>query len=155
MTIRFFGTKGEYGCFSNFYKASFKDTKGCQYSYSEQYFMKKKQELFDPHNEELARAIMTSENPKQIKMLGRKVKNFDDKIWKVNRYEVMMSALLLKFSQNDDIRVVLMNTKDEYIQEASPYDYVWGIGKSGKGQNLLGNALMEVRDIIRFVEKNV
>lgn len=147
--IKFFGTKGPYGCFSNFAAHAFFDSKGVKYECSEQYFMKKKQELFDPHNNDIAKAIMCANNPKLIKKLGRKVKNFDAEVWDNNKYEVMMSALLLKFSQNSNICQMLLDTNDAYIEEASPFDYVWGTGQNGKGCNLLGQALMETREILK------
>jgi ribA/ribD-fused uncharacterized protein len=50
----------------------------------------------------------------------------------------------------------LIDTKDSILVEASPYDKIWGIGldekdakiKIWKGENLLGNALMDIRDIL-------
>ena len=53
----------------------------------------------------------------------------------------------------------LLNTKDRIIVEASPVDSIWGIGMAAdnpnvtnpelwKGYNLLGYALMEVRDLL-------
>ncbi len=56
-----------------------------------------------------------------------------------------------------------MNTKDRILVEASPVDAIWGIGMASdnedsnnpnkwKGLNLLGFALMEVRDEIRLHE---
>jgi hypothetical protein len=38
--------------------------------------MKKKQELFDPSNINLAKKIMEEQDPSKIKLYGRKVKNF-------------------------------------------------------------------------------
>lgn len=59
----------------------------------------------------------------------------------------------------------LLSTGDDILAEASPYDGVWGIQLSAdspdaqnpcrwQGQNLLGFALMEVRDELRRVTKN-
>jgi ribA/ribD-fused uncharacterized protein len=63
-----------------------------------------------------------------------------------------------KFSQHPDMKEFLLGTGDEVIVEASPFDKIWGIGiktyetdpLKWKGTNLLGFALMEVRD---FLEK--
>ena len=62
-----------------------------------------------------------------------------------------------KFGQNPAIKEYLLSTGDAILAEASPYDKIWGIGlgraeaKKGtveqwQGENLLGCALMEVRD---------
>jgi len=64
---------------------------------------------------------------------------------------------LLKFSQNQKIRKFLLSTGKKILVEASPYDKIWGIGMLEtdhraenpllwNGENLLGFALMEVRD---------
>ena len=74
----------------------------------------------------------------------------------------MYDALYYKFSQNDDILQKLLSTGNSTLAEASPRDRIWGIGlnitdaysgKKWKGQNLLGKALMNVRDNI--LQKNV
>ena len=60
---------------------------------------------------------------------------------------------------------ILLRSGDKILTEASPYDGVWGIKMSEsdenvqdplrwRGQNLLGFALMEVRDVLREVCKN-
>ena len=67
---------------------------------------------------------------------------------------------LLKFSQNQNFKDFLLSTGDKILVEASPYDRIWGIGMLEtdnraenpllwNGENLLGFALMEVRDQLR------
>ena len=64
-----------------------------------------------------------------------------------------------KFMDNDDLKAFLLKTGDKILVEASPYDTVWGIGmkednpdchnpRLWKGENLLGFALMDVRETI-------
>ncbi|MDR0273088.1 MAG: NADAR family protein, partial [Clostridiales bacterium] len=59
----------------------------------------------------------------------------------------------------------LLSTNDKILVEASPLDTIWGIGYSKdndkaanpqnwRGLNLLGFALMEVRDELKRVYKN-
>ena len=60
----------------------------------------------------------------------------------------------------------MLSTGDKVLVEASPVDTIWGIGLGKenekaknvamwRGKNLLGFALMEVRDEIRKVYQNV
>lgn len=45
--------------------------------------------------------------------------------------------------------MTLLGTGDKEIVENAPFDYYWGCGKSGTGQNQLGKTLMQVRDQLR------
>lgn len=152
----FWGHTRQNGYLSNFYPASFKD-ESLTYNCSEQYFMKKKQELFDPTNVKLAKQIMSEYRPTKIKQYGRMVKNYDEKKWTEVRYNIMLDANILKFKQNDYLLQELLKTTNDVIVEASPRDKIWGIGLSESaarkiapqkwpGYNLLGKALMETRD---------
>lgn len=152
-------TDRRYGCFSNFFPCSFIDpATNLSYQFSEQYFMKKKQELFDPENTALAEEIMASDRAIDIKAFGRQVRHFQDDIWESHRYNCMLEAVRYKFSQNQELKDILLSTGDSIIAEAAPNDAIWGIGISGekamkgkpwKGLNLLGQALMEVREELR------
>ena len=72
----------------------------------------------------------------------------------------MVLVLIEKFSQNPKLLKLLLDTNDSILVEASPKDKIWGIGigvdhvdflNSDKwpGENLLGKALMEVRDKLK------
>lgn len=67
---------------------------------------------------------------------------------------------MAKFKSDKALRSVLMNTGDMEIVEASPTDTIWGIGlpeddpdafnrSKWRGQNLLGKALMKVRQELK------
>jgi ribA/ribD-fused uncharacterized protein len=156
--ILFYSDKNTYGYLSNFYECNFTDNIN-NYNCSEQYFMKKKQELFDPTNLILSNKILLNNDPKKIKQFGRQVKNYNEEIWNNSRYEIMKNGLRFKFSQNQNIKQKLLDTFPKNLYEASPYDNIWGTGyialdtlnlindnKQNKlGQNLLGKALEEIR----------
>lgn len=128
---------------------------GVMYTTAEQYMMAKKAELFE--DADALRAIMASTDPRAIKKLGRMVRGFDADRWTAVAYEIVVRANRLKFSQDTDLRDVLLSTSDALIVEASPTDRIWGIGLSATkarempadqwpGTNLLGRALTQVRD---------
>ncbi len=144
------------GYLGNWYDSPFiKD--GINFKNNEQYFMWRKQQLFDPSNVSLATNILNECSPAKIKNFGRKVNNFDETIWEEQKMEIMKEGLVEKFLQNRDLLNQLFNTRNAILVEASPYDKIWGIGinekdakknKEWQGLNLLGKALMEVRDIL-------
>ena len=129
----------------------------------EQYMMAGKAELFG--DGEIREKILQCSDPKQIKALGRKVRSFDQKVWDRFKYAIVLNGNWCKFSQNRDLREFLLSTGDSVLAEASPYDSIWGIRLAAsspeardpakwRGQNLLGFALMEVRDELRRVTQN-
>lgn len=144
-------------CFSQWWLSSF-EVDNVIYKTAEHWMMAKKAELFND-NEVLAK-IIKANSPAEAKKLGREVKNYDDKLWLANRYEIVKQGNRHKFSQNKDLKTFLINTKDRVLVEASPVDPIWGIGmatdhkdvsnpEKWKGLNLLGFALMEVRDELK------
>lgn len=145
-------------CFSQWFPAAFEE-KGIIYRTAEHYMMAGKAELFDDH--ETLREIIHAETPGQAKSLGRKVRNFDPQLWDRHKYEIVKQGNLLKFSQHQPLKAFLLSTEDKILVEASPYDTVWGIGmpetdpraenpQQWNGENLLGLALMEVRDELKL-----
>lgn len=156
MEYVFFWKRNErYGCFSNWYGCSF-TVDGIEYQSTEQYMMAEKARLFnDPETEE---RIMKTTSPSKIKKLGKEVKGFDSKIWDERKFEIVCKGNLEKFRQNPDLLSRLLETGDSIIVEASR-DTIWGIGHTAKeaktipperwGENLLGKALMWVREQLR------
>lgn len=110
-------------------------------------------------NEALAQILETTD-PKEAKKLGRKVRNFDDVLWKREARRLVTEGNAAKFGQNVELNAFLIATGDSVLVEASPDDNVWGIGltedderakhpRTWQGQNLLGFALMDVREALR------
>lgn len=129
----------------------------------EQYMMAGKAELFG--DREIREQILSCHDPRQIKALGRKVRGFDQAVWDRFKYPIVLGGNWCKFSQNRPLREFLLSTGDSVLVEASLYDAIWGIRLPAsapeaqdptkwQGQNLLGFALMEVRDELRRVTRN-
>jgi len=144
-------------CFSQWYESSFEED-GNNFRTAEHYMMYHKAKLFG--DEEASKRVLEAKNPGEAKAIGRQVKNFDQELWTQKGFEIVVNANLAKFSQNENLQEFLLNTKDRVLVEASPVDKIWGIGlaqdnpkaenpNTWKGLNLLGFALMEVRDRLR------
>ncbi len=141
-------------CLGQWWKSDF-ELDGQKYICMEQFMMSGKAKLFG--DEEIDREVLRATDPKTIKSLGRAVRNFDNDVWDRQKFTIVYYGNLLKFSQNNELKEFLLSTKNKILVEASPLDSIWGIKLSAKnidsnnpmkwrGQNLLGCALMQVRD---------
>ncbi len=150
-------------CFSQWWGSSFVSI-GKEYCCMEQCMMAGKALLF--RDMDTFDAIMAEGDPKKIKALGRRVTPFDGSLWDEVKHTLILNGNYAKFTQNEALRQFLLSTGDSLLVEASPYDIIWGIGLGAenpdaqhpakwRGQNLLGFALMEVRDEIRRVYAHV
>ena len=150
-------------CLSQWFIAPFivYDTKYCC---MEQFMMASKARLFE--DKETLERILKSSDPKEIKALGRQVKGFEEKAWNEAKQLIILNGNFRKFTQNPALRDYLLLTGKRTLVEASPYDTVWGVGlaagdprvvdpKQWRGENLLGFALMQVRDEISKAYANV
>ena len=143
--------------FTNWYPSVFTHN-GITFTRGEQYMMYQKAIIFN--DTETAEAIMSTDNPKEQKALGRAVSNYNEDVWALVREEVMVDGLIEKFNQNPKLKEALLATGDTIIAEASPTDLIWGIGftedrpeatdqSKWRGLNLLGKVLMRVRNEIK------
>lgn len=131
---------------------------GVTFNCCEQYMMNSKAKLFNDISSMMR--ILEEPHPRKQKALGKKVLNFDQKIWDEHKEKIVYDGNWAKFTQNKKLREMLLETGDKILVEASPYDTIWGIGISQddpdrffeekwKGQNLLGKCLTKVREDIR------
>lgn len=150
MTVYFYGQTNAYGVFSNFHECDF-EYMGHRCKSSEQALMMAKADVFG--DEATLEKIKRADAPGVCKRLGRSVKPYKDSVWAAARYDKMVEILKLKFA-DPRLRKVLLDTANAVIAEASPTDRIWGIGRGVSearggakwlGENLLGQALMEVR----------
>jgi len=126
--------------------------------FSETAIMVSKAALFD--DKEIFHEMERAMTPDKVKGLGRKVRNFDDAVWKEHLEEIAFEVVFQKFNSARRLREVLLKTGEKTIVEAAPYDYVWGVGLARsdprvydpaqwQGTNVLGVALMQARDALR------
>ncbi|KAL7507079.1 hypothetical protein ACHAXN_004276 [Cyclotella atomus] len=181
----FFLAKEEvpYGCFSNAYHESSDGHVGLVESLEKdasnsprfwcvnQELHYRKAKIFG--DEDIAQQILDEKNDAgKIKQFGRMVKGYDDAKWTELRYDVARNAVYAKFSYDDSLKKILLDSGDKIIVEAAS-DKAWGIGcaeftthetkgakhketgcwdtgpKLWEGQNLLGRCLMDVRRMLR------
>jgi len=131
---------------------------GIQYNCAEQWMMSEKARLFG--DEKTLKDILESKSPRKQKDYGRLVSNFNPDVWNQKCRDVVLQGNIHKFTQNKDLKGLLVDTKDLVFVEASPYDLIWGIGLSAddpdatdkskwRGTNWLGEVLMSARDLIK------
>jgi len=141
-------------CFSQWYESPFV-IDDIVYQTAEHWMMAAKARLFG--DDDTLTKILESSDPKTAKALGRTVKNFDSDVWTANARRLVTEGNLAKFGQNHELGAFLLGTGNLVLVEASPYDRIWGIGLMAddekakspvtwQGENLLGFALMDVRE---------
>lgn len=140
--------------FSQWYRCAF-TVDGQSFNCAEQFMMFGKATLFD--DAETAARILAADHPRDHKALGRKVKRFDDALWRRERERIVRAGNRAKFTQDPALLAQLASTRGTTLVEASPYDRIWGIGLAAtdprahdpnqwRGQNLLGKILTSLRD---------
>ena len=154
--ICFHNPDEENGYLSNWYPSCFR-VDNINYSSKEQFMMYQKAICFK--DSDMAAQILAEDDVSHIKQLGRLVERYNDHHWNGVRQIIVYNGLLAKFMQNDNLRAMLLNTQNAVLAECAVKDRIWGIGLSmkeadrfdrskWKGQNLLGYALMMVREKI-------
>ncbi len=144
-------------CFSQWWLADFV-VADLTYRSTEHWMMAEKARLFA--DEDILSQILAASSPAEAKKLGRKISGFVPEVWEAHKFNIVQAGNQHKFSQHSELREFLLMTNDRVLVEASPVDAIWGIGLAAdspdamnpprwRGPNLLGFALMEVRDQLR------
>lgn len=155
--VCFHNPEEENGFLSNWYVSKFEVT-GRGFSSMEQFMMYQKAICFG--DEAVAEQILKTDDVARIKELGRMVSGYNENIWNGMRQLIVYEGLVAKFSQNEELKERLLQTGDALLAECAVHDWIWGIGLSMKdekrfdisqwrGENLLGYALMMVRNKIK------
>jgi len=152
------GPRGMIGkaCFCQTWPSKFQ-VNGQLFPTATHYIAATKAQLFD--DSKTLAAILATSDPSQAVTLGNHVAGLDEAVWARHRYETVIVANREKFSQNIVLGAYLVATGVQVLAEANPDDCISGIGlaedhadapnpERWRGQNLLGFALMEVRDLL-------
>ena len=88
--------------------------------------------------------IRLAPSPDEAKRLAHEF-DVDLEVWNQKKDQVMREALQAKFSQNPQLKELLIETRDCRLVEDSPRDAYWGGAIEGSA-NRLGQMLEELRE---------
>jgi N-glycosidase YbiA len=138
-SIRFYRTGDKFGEFSNF--ANFPIVvDGVTWHTSEHYFQAQKF-LANAQKERIRKTL----SPMEAAKLGRDREYPIRQDWNEVKDDVMRKAVKAKFSQHPDLTKLLLSTGELELIEHTSNDAYWGDGGDGRGANMLGKILMEIR----------
>ena len=141
--VKFYSVGDEYGEFSNFAPYSI-SLDGMLWPTTEHYFQAQKFK-----DEAYRQKIRKANSPMLAARLGRDRKQKLRRDWESVKVGVMRAAVLAKFTQHEDLLSLLLSTGDSKLVEHTENDDYWGDGGDGRGKNMLGRILMEVRESLR------
>lgn len=129
-----------------------------KYSSNEQYIMYQKCKAFG--DDVSAKKVLDTDDTEEQQKIGRTAKGYITSVWSGMRQTVAIRGLMAKFSQNEELKKKLLDTGDAYLVECTGSEKVWACGirlndddcfysDRWTGSNILGFALMEVRDRLR------
>lgn len=138
--IKFYSVADEYGEFSNFANYPIR-LKGKLWPTSEHYFQAMK---FESSKDQ--ESIRKAKSPMEAARKGRDRKKKILRNWESAKVNVMRDAVKAKFSQHENLKSLLLSTGQAKLIEHTENDAYWGDGGDGKGKNMLGRILMQIRD---------
>ncbi|MCP3663061.1 MAG: NADAR family protein [Gammaproteobacteria bacterium] len=129
---------------------------GVEFNSVEQLLNAKKAEHFNDYR--AWDRIMNTRTPIDTRWV--KVHNFDKEEWGNAVHQILLDALLAKFNQHEGCRRYLLKTTGTRLAYCDPKDQLLGTGvdrfspeaddpAKWTGENLVGETLMKVRDILR------
>ena len=136
-----------YGAFSNLYRRAV-SFEGREYPTAEHAYQAGK-----ACKEEVREWILNAPSPALAAMAAHGLYTWDIvPNWSKIKFDRMRDVLRAKFAQHDDLRELLLSTGNTRLVEAGKTDNAvnrtWG-EVNGKGKNMLGVLLMEVREELR------
>jgi len=120
---------------------------GAIYPGSEAYFQLMKSFGTPSHTQARTEMLAAGVMPEDAFAIGRRHGLRDD--WAEARVGVMREAVRAKFTQSASLRALLQATHPHPLLHLKPGDAVWGTGRNGCGENLLGRLLVDLREQMR------
>lgn len=136
-----------FGAFSNLFRRTMV-FEGREYSTAEHAYQAGK-----ARKEAVREWILNAPSPSLVAMAAHGLYTWDIvPNWAEIKFDRMREVLKAKFTQHEDLKKLLLSTGNARLVEAArtnnPVNRTWG-EVNGKGRNMLGVLLMEVRDEIR------
>ena len=128
---------------SNFYSMEFKWHGGTFHSLEQAFQHVKAVKHGDMHN---AERILNSRHAGIANKIGRNV--WLDRRWDNDKEGIMYSMLQEKVRQSKEVHDELLRTGEMDIVNVEP-DGFWGVDRDGKGQNVIGKMLFDIRRDIK------
>lgn len=103
--------------------------------------------------------IMTEKAPMKQKALGRRVRGFDEEVWRRASVPAVMAGCVARAAGDPELRDVYQEAEGRMFVEGSPRDRVWGVGLGWKstpiedesnwrGENRLGRCHALAAEIV-------
>lgn len=100
------------------------------------------------------RRILNLDGPGKAKKFVRNESFPFDKDFPENKLKIMEMLVREKFNSSNNLKELLLETGDCYIEETNEHkDDFWGVYK-GKGENHLGKIIMKIRDELKCQKEN-
>ncbi|MFC3815049.1 NADAR family protein [Lysobacter sp. GCM10012299] len=136
-----------YGAFSNLFRRSM-TFEGREFPTAEHAYQAGK-----ARKESVREWILSAPSPSLVAMAAHGLYTWDiNPNWSKTKFDRMRDVLRAKFTQHEDLKTLLLATGEARLVEAGRTDNLvnrtWG-EVNGKGQNMLGVLLMEVREELR------
>lgn len=152
--IRFYrANEKPYGPFSNLYRSRI-EFEGEVFPTAEHAYQAGK-----PRKREVRDWLLSAPSPSLLAMAAHGLYWWDvSSGWSKVKFDRMRAVLRAKFSQNPELKHLLLSTGDAILIETAtvdnPTNRLWG-EVNGKGKNMLGRLLMEVRAELRLPQQSM
>jgi ribA/ribD-fused uncharacterized protein len=97
------------------------------------------------HHPDLFNKIKDASSSNEARFLAKDSESFEDPTYDDRKLETMKRIMILKFEQHLDLKEKLIQTGNQPLIKNAPDCSFWGIGPDGKGLNMSGQIVMDIR----------